>query len=103
MTRDRVLRRDVGGRVLRACGRAAFAVAVIGFAGLALAQALAQPAEAHATLVRSNPTNQEKLDRSPLRVTLNFSEPIEPQLTKIEVTNSDDERVDDGETAFDDD
>src|SRR6185436_2111017 len=69
---------------------------------LGLAQAFAHTAEAHATLIRSNPGNQEKLQRSPLRVTLNFSESIERRLTEIKVTDSREERVDDGKVAFDD-
>jgi copper transport protein len=59
-------------------------------------------AEAHAALVRANPANNETLRRAPTRVVLNFSEPLERELTKIEVVDRDDERVDEGDTAFDD-
>jgi copper transport protein len=59
-------------------------------------------AEAHAALVRANPSNNEQLRRPPTRVVLDFSEPVERELTKIEVTNQGGDRVDEGESAFDD-
>lgn len=62
----------------------------------------ARPAEAHAALVRANPANNDTLTRPPARVTLNFSEPLERELTKIEVFTADDERIDNDDIAFDD-
>ncbi len=58
--------------------------------------------EAHAALVSSNPTNNEELVRSPTRIILRFSEPLERQLTKIEVFDANENRVDDDDIAFDD-
>ena len=68
----------------------------------AVAPMLARDAEAHASLVRANPSNNETVRRAPSRVTINFSEPLERQLTEIKVTDQDGERVDEGGTQFDD-
>jgi copper transport protein len=59
-------------------------------------------ASAHAALVRSNPANNEELIRPPIRATLFFSEGLERKLTKVEVSDLDGERVDDGDIRFDD-
>jgi copper transport protein len=66
-----------------------------------LLPAYAPNASAHAALVRGNPSNNEQLKRSPTRVVLYFSEPVEPRLTEIQVTDDDQSRVDEGDTAFD--
>jgi len=68
----------------------------------ALTPLLARDAEAHASLVRANPSNNETLRRAPTRVTLNFSEPLERKLTEIQVLDQDGNRVDEGGTRFDD-
>jgi copper transport protein len=59
-------------------------------------------ASAHASLVRSNPANNETLRRPPARIVLNFSEALERRLTEIKVTDQGGTRYDDGPTAFDD-
>jgi copper transport protein len=69
---------------------------------VALGYVYVERAEAHATLIRVNPANGERVARPPLRVTMTFSEPIERRLTKMEVFDTDRERVDNGEVAFDD-
>jgi copper transport protein len=61
-----------------------------------------RPAYAHASLVRSSPANNETLRRPPARIVLNFSEAIERRLTQIKVLDKNDQRQDDGGTAFDD-
>jgi len=98
-----MMRAAVLGLTARRAAAAAVSLTAMIVLSLAAAHALARTAEAHATLIRSNPENQAKLQRAPIRVTLNFSEGIERRLTKIEVRNSEGERVDDGEIAFDDD
>jgi copper transport protein len=86
--------------------QAALATALLGLVALvvtiAIAPAFAGTAHAHAALIRSNPANGERVARPPLNVILNFSEPIERRLTKIEVRDADGERVDDGSVDFDD-
>jgi copper transport protein len=61
------------------------------------------PAFAHASLIHSNPGNNETLRRQPLRVTLNFSEAIEQRLTSVQVIAGKDKktRVDTNDLAFD--
>ena len=84
---------------------AAIVLAAVALAAVAVAASVLAPAHtasAHAALVRSNPANGEKVTRPPIRVILNFSEPIERRLTKIEVFGKDKERVDDGKVEFDD-
>ncbi len=79
---------------------AALAVLVI-LAALTVS-APARPAYAHAALIRANPANNETLKRPPVRIVLNFSEPVERKLTEIQVEDQDGARFDDGPTAFDD-
>jgi copper transport protein len=67
---------------------AAFAAAML------LAPWLARDASAHAVLISSNPENGAREQRAPLRVVLRFSEPVEPRLTEISVTDIDGNRVD---------
>lgn len=62
----------------------------------------AQPVEAHAALVSSNPSNGEQVNRPPARVILNFSEPLERKLTQVNVTDIDGTPVDEGDIEFDD-
>jgi copper transport protein len=61
----------------------------------------APTAEAHATLVRSSPENGSQNARPPAVVQLYFSEAVEPKLTEIHVRDSDNNRVDEGETIVD--
>ena len=53
-------------------------------------------------MIRANPANNETLKRPPVRIVLNFSEPVERKLTEIQVEDKDGARFDDGPTAFDD-
>lgn len=76
------------------------ALAVV--AGWTLTRVAVDRAEAHASLISSNPSNGEKVDRPPARVTLNFSEPIERKLTQIQVFDIDRNQVDEGDIEFDD-
>jgi len=69
---------------------------------LVLVQSTAAPAYAHAALLRSNPGNNETLANPPIRVTLQFTEALERKLTKIEVFDAEDKRVDEDDIAFDD-
>lgn len=94
-------------RALREAGRRrglalAALVALLALVAAAVAPHVTPRVEAHAALVRANPANNETLRRPPSRVILNFSEPLERELTQIEVTDRDDNRVDDGEMSFDD-
>ncbi len=62
----------------------------------------ARVAYAHAALVSASPGNNETVRRPPVRVILHFSEGVERKLTRIEVRDKDQQRVDTGDTAFDD-
>jgi copper transport protein len=77
---------------------AALAVVVM-LAAMAVAP---RPAYAHASLVRSSPANNETLRRPPARIVLYFSEAIERRLTQVTVLDKDNQRRDEGGTAFDD-
>ncbi|HZP57135.1 MAG TPA: copper resistance protein CopC [Dehalococcoidia bacterium] len=72
---------------------------------LALAGGLALPgartAQAHASLVSSQPKNNEQVRRPPARVVLQFSEAVEPKLTSIQVLDKDNKRADTNDMAFD--
>jgi copper transport protein len=56
---------------------------------LALMAAVASGAFAHASLVRSSPAPGERLEEAPDRVTLVFSEPLNPALARAELRSSD--------------
>lgn len=86
----------------RMIARAVLLSAVAAVIAAVVAAGDAPPAYAHAALVRSNPANNESLIRPPIRVTLFFSEGLERKLTKIEVVDQQNERVDDGDLRFDD-
>jgi len=62
----------------------------------------ARVAYAHAALISASPGNNETLRRPPVRVILHFSEGVERKLTRIEVRDKNQQRVDTGDTAFDD-
>lgn len=89
------------GRARTSCVTVAVGLLVVSLGAL-LAPLLTSRAEAHAALIRGNPANNETLTRSPARVTLRFSEPIERKLTKVEVLDAQQERVDEGDLEFDD-
>ncbi len=70
--------------------------------GVSASLSVVSDAEAHAALIRSNPANSERVVRAPIRVTLFFSEPLERKLTRIEVFDSAQKRVDEDDIEFDD-
>ena len=60
-----------------------------------------QVAEAHASLIRSEPPANSTLDTSPDRITIWFSEPMEAAFSEIQVLNATGERVDNKNSAVD--
>ena len=60
-----------------------------------------QKAQAHANLVRSTPEPNSVLDRAPARVTIWFTEPLEPSLSEIRVFDSIGASVDNGDSQVD--
>ena len=60
-----------------------------------------QVAEAHASLIRSEPPANSTLDTSPNRITLWFSEPMEAAFSEIQVLNATGARVDNKNSAVD--
>ena len=60
-----------------------------------------QVAEAHASLIRSEPPANSTLDTSPDRITLWFSEPMEAAFSEIQVLNATGARVDNKNSAVD--
>lgn len=70
--------------------RRRLAVAAIAFAGALLAMLGAPaPASAHAYLAASTPADGAVLDNSPEKLTLQFTEHIEPSATRIEIVDGD--------------
>lgn len=61
----------------------------------------ARPAAAHASLIASDPPEDAALDDAPTQVTLTFSEQVEHQFARVEVTASDGARVESGEATVD--
>ncbi len=61
------------------------------------------PAEAHASLERSDPPAYASLSSAPARVRLWFAEPVEPKFTSIEIYDSLGRRVDYGDLRIEDD
>ena len=57
-----------------------------------------ESAEAHANLVESDPAVNSVLPTSPERVTIRFTEPLEPALSEIQVIDSQGRRVDSGDS-----
>jgi len=80
------------------------ALVALAFVAVAVMQSFARDAEAHAALIRSNPPNGATIEfnRVPLRATLFFSESLERDLTRIEVFDSTERQVDEGDIEFDD-
>ena len=60
-----------------------------------------QVAEAHASLIRSEPPANSTLDTSPDRITIWFSEPMEAAFSEIQVLNATGARVDNKNSAVD--
>ena len=61
----------------------------------------AQPAYGHANQAQSAPSPDSVLEVAPTRVAVWFTEPIEPDLSEIQVLDSQGARVDDGESLVD--
>jgi copper transport protein len=59
------------------------------------------PVSAHALLVRSVPSANEVLEKSPAQVEIFFSEPLEPELSSISVYDSNNQVVDAGDVRVD--
>ncbi len=75
-----------------------------GFLLLALLVLLVSPpatVEAHANYVESDPAANSVLEDSPERVTIRFTEPLEPDLSEIQVFDTQGVRVDEGDSAVD--
>ncbi len=58
-------------------------------------------AEAHANYVESDPAANSVLEGSPERVTIRFTEPLEPDLSQIQVFDTQGVHVDEGDSAVD--
>jgi copper transport protein len=72
----------------------------VAVAAAAVAALTATPAaSAHATLVSSQPANDEVLPRAPARVVLRFNEPVETAFGSVRVYDGKARRVDDGGTT----
>jgi copper transport protein len=56
---------------------------------------------AHADIARSDPAANAVLDQAPIQVTIEFTEPVEPRLSKIEVLYDDGSVADNGDTTRD--
>jgi copper transport protein len=63
-------------------------------AGLALSLSSSRPAEAHAVVVETSPSIDGIVDRSPARVEVRFSEPVELAFGALRVYDTDRSRVD---------
>ena len=70
----------------RAAGRTAAALAVVAAAVSLLV--LPQAAAAHAALLRTSPTASRLLNSAPRRVSLTYSEPVEPSFAIVSVTDA---------------
>ncbi len=77
-----------------------FAFAVLMACAVALV-AQSQVAEAHASLIRSEPAANSTLDASPDRITIWFTEPMESGFSEIRVLDSAGVLVDNGDSAVD--
>ena len=78
--------------------------AILSFFFLALAAVLMQApgtVQAHANYVESDPAANSVLENSPERVTIWFTEPLEPALSEIKVFDTQGVRVDGGDSAVD--
>lgn len=77
--------------------RSLSAIRAVALVVLALGLLLASPRDrvlAHATLIASDPTDDAVLPLPPTRVTLTFAEPVDVQLSSIEVTTTNGQRMD---------
>src|SRR5204863_4616149 len=67
-----------------------------------LVTALPDLASAHAILLRVNPPTGQTLPSVPPSVTLLFSEPIDPEFSRVQVFDDSGTQVDNGDSAVDD-
>ena len=70
-------------------------------APLMLLALASESAEAHANLVESDPAVNSVLPESPDRITIRFTEPLEPALSEIRVLDAMGRRVDSGDSELD--
>lgn len=68
--------------------------------GLAMSMAFALPALAHVRVVSTAPAKSEALAASPTEVVVSFSDKVQPQLSRISVTDSTGAAVDANDTAI---
>ena len=68
---------------------------------LVLFVAAPRTVEAHANYAESDPAANSVVDKSPERVTVRFTEPLEPALSEIQVFDSLGDRVDKQDSAVD--
>ncbi len=83
--------------------RLAAVAVLLAVLGSIVAHDAAPLVQAHAALIRSSPENGSQERRSPARVILYFSEPVESKLTTIEVFDVDRNKVDKGDVVVDED
>ena len=81
--------------------RAFLAFAAAATFGAAVFLAFSQPALAHANLGRASPAPNEIMQDAPSRVTIWFTEPIEPALSEIRVLDAAGFRLDDSAMVID--
>jgi methionine-rich copper-binding protein CopC len=71
------------------------------FLALLLALSMSGVVFAHADIVRSDPAANAVLEQAPSQITIEFTEPVEPRLSKIEVLYNDGSVADNGDTTRD--
>ncbi|HUF38815.1 MAG TPA: copper resistance protein CopC [Anaerolineales bacterium] len=72
-----------------------------GLIALAALAVSVRPARAHADLLSASPAPNASLERSPVRIELFFSEPVDPSFTVIRVLDSTGKLVDNADTTVD--
>src|SRR5438445_550510 len=81
---------------MRTCFRISTSLAI----AAAILAALVLPAFAHASVVFSTPAANAVLEKAPGRVTISFSEAVEPGFSRIQVLSTDGSRVDKNDTQL---
>ena len=82
-------------------GSLAWKGAALALVFAALVMSLPDSASAHANLADANPAPNSVLDTSPSRITIWFTEPLEPSFSAIEVLDSQGSRVDNDDSVVD--
>lgn len=90
-SRPRGAGRITGSR--RVLGRLAAALGGLVVGGLAVLAAPAAPADAHATVVATDPTRDSVIGYSPTAITVTFSEPVTPIPGRVQVLAPDGKRI----------